>query len=106
MWRRIYHELQRWAKASRSAWSTYRRTEITVQTRERWIIHRTHSAWGWCPECGCEVELVSPADAMQLVGFLEPQLPDRPPARSWHWTVNAQGLPLVCVSSVVQRRQN
>ena|SRR5580692_3386260 len=105
MWREIYHEFQRWAKASGTFWATYRRTEITVQTGQIWIVRKSHSTRGWCPECRCESDMVSPNEAASLAGITQPRLSSPSHGKNWHWTVDSRGAPLVCVASVLSSRQ-
>jgi hypothetical protein len=105
MWREIYHEFQRWAKASGSFWATYRKTEITVETGQMWIVRKTHSTRGWCPECHCEVDMVSPNEAALLAGITQPQLSGSSYGVNWHWAVDSQGAPLVCVASALRSKR-
>jgi hypothetical protein len=106
MWRKIYHEFQRWAKASGTFLAAYRRTEITVETGQIWIVRKSHSTRGWCPECGREVDMVPPREAAMLAGLTGRQLTDRSTPAAWHWAVDTEGSPLICVSSALRSKQN
>jgi hypothetical protein len=74
MWRSIYHELRRWAKVSRRVAVAYKRTEITVETDELWIIQKSRVTRGWCAECGKEVDMVGLTEAEILSGLTQPGL--------------------------------
>lgn len=68
MWREIYHEFRRWVKVSERAVAAYKRTEITMETDQITIIRGSHSTWGYCRECGREVDVVTVKEAEELQG--------------------------------------
>ncbi len=68
MWRAIYHEFRRRAKATEIASTTFRRTEITVETDRIWIIRKSQTTRGWCAECGREVDMVKLKEAGVVSG--------------------------------------
>lgn len=110
MWEAIYHEFRRWAKASRHAAAAYRRTEITVETEQIWIIRRSHTTRGWCAECGREVDMVGLKEAEALRGTAQlpgtqPMLPGCGDSRGWHWSAASDGSPRVCLESALQSPQ-
>lgn len=76
MWRAIYHELQRWAKASVGASTASRRTEITVETDRIWIIRKSHSSRVWWEQSGREMGAVVSKDVGELSGASQRLLPD------------------------------
>ena len=109
MWREIYHEFRRWAKLSDRAMAAWGRTEITVQTDRIWIIRTSHSTRGWCAQCGREVDMVGPKEAVGLMGGTEPlathpMLPGCWGSRGLHWLEAADGSPLICLESVLKSR--
>jgi hypothetical protein len=118
MWRSIYHELRRWAKVSRCAAAAYKRTLITVETDEVWVIQKSGATRGWCAECGKEVNMVSLKEAETLSGMtqpgMSPPMPNQSPATQpmlpgcgegpgWHWSQAADGSLLVCLESLLKR---
>jgi hypothetical protein len=74
------------------------RTEITVETERVLIIRRSVRAW--CPQCGCEVEMLSlgEAEALTAAAGRDPSAPG--PALPWHLSKNQQGSNLVCLESL------
>jgi hypothetical protein len=74
------------------------RTEITVETERVLIIRRSVRAW--CPQCGCEVEMLSlgEAEALTAATGRDPGAPA--PAFPWHLSKNQQGSNLVCLESL------
>lgn len=74
MWRAIYHEFRRWAKVSRSAWTAWRRTEITVETDRIWIIRTSRSTPFRCAQCGRELESAGLEQAAAVTGVSQPLL--------------------------------
>ena len=108
MWRVIYHEIQRWAKASRRAAAGYKRTEITVETEQVWIIRKPQPRRGWCAECGREVDMVQLDEAGVIPGRVTPPLTARPmlpgcgDSRGWHWSQAETEGPLVCLGSLLK----
>jgi len=117
MWRAIYHEFRRWAKVSEQAVAAYKRTEITVETEQIWIIRRSHATRGWCAKCGREVDMVRVTEAGKLRGMTlpsttqsstrpsasaQPILPGCGDGREWHWSQTERGEPLVCLESVLK----
>jgi hypothetical protein len=104
MWRSIYHEFRRWAKASDQAVVAPRRTEITVQTDRVWIIRKSHPKRVWCADCGREVDMVGLKEAEAFFGVNQPLLPDSDGGRGWHWAQSTDGSPLVCLESVLRAR--
>jgi hypothetical protein len=117
MWRTIYHEFRRWAKVSWEAAAASKRTEITVETDQVWIIRKAQAARGWCAECGREVDMVGVAEAVELgrtfqpltnrsssapLASAQPMLPGCGDSRGWHWSQAENGEPLVCLDSVLK----
>jgi len=106
MWRAIYHEIRRWAKASRRALTVYNRTEITVETEQILVIRRSRAGRAWCAECGREVDMVRVNEARVLSGdsrpslTTQPMLPGSGGGRGWHWSQSEDGAPLVCLESI------
>ncbi|MGA3092795.1 MAG: hypothetical protein ABSD75_29720 [Terriglobales bacterium] len=108
MWRAIYHEFRRRAKASEIASATFRRTEITVETDRIWIIRKSQTTRGWCAECGREVDIVELKKAGVVPGknpqalTAQPMLPGCGDSRGWHWSQGGDGSLRVCLESVVK----
>jgi hypothetical protein len=110
MWEAIYHEFRRWAKVSRRAISAYNRTEITVETEQIWIIRKSRTRRGWCPECGREVDMVKVDEAGVIPGKATPPLsgpilPGLGDNRGWHWSRAEDGKPMVCLDSLRKNKQ-
>ncbi len=76
MWRQIYHEFQRWAKVSRGMAGGYKRTEITVETDQIWVVSRSRPSRAWCANCGREVDVQTRKDGGALPGNDSQQKPD------------------------------
>jgi hypothetical protein len=110
MWRVIYHEIQSWAKASRRAAAGYKRTEITVETEQIWVIRKSQTRRGWCAECGREVDMVKLDEGGVIPGRVAPPLTAQPmlpgcgDSRGWHWSLAEDGKPLVCLESLPRMR--
>ena len=99
MWREIYHEFRRWAKASDRPVAGYKRTEITVETDRVWIIRKSHLTRGWCVDCGREVDFVDVKEAAALCGVNEPLIFDTDD-RGCHCVQAADGSSLICLESL------
>jgi len=78
------------------------RTEITVETDRILIIRRLRTVRGWCPECGCDVDLVDEAEASALTEMSGKQLPECAQAGRWHVTASQDGNGLVCLDSLLK----
>ena len=111
MWKAIYHEFRRWAKVSDQPVAARKRTEITLETDRIWIIRKSHTTWGWCAECGREVEMVGLKEAEVLWGIVRPLITTQPmlpggrgASRGWHWSEAADVSPLVCLESILKSR--
>ena len=94
-----------WARLWRREVIVDRRTEITreitVETDRVFVIRR-RSIRAWCPECGCEVELVGEAEAEALTGMSERSLGDRAGAQGWHFSEGPDGIAMVCLESLLK----
>ena len=108
MWTAIYHEFRRWAKASSHALRAYKRTEITVETEQIWIIRKSRARRGWCADCGREVDMVRLDEAGVIPGRITPPLTAQPMLpgcgdnRGWHWSQAEDGTALVCLESALK----
>jgi hypothetical protein len=109
MWRTIYHELRRWAKATGLVWASYKRTEITVETDRVWVIRKSHTQRAWRGQCGRVANMVGPQEAEAMLGNTPPMTVQaiKPSgsgedSRGWHWTQAADGSPLVCLESLLK----
>ena len=72
MWRKIYCEMRRWAKASDRAVAAYKRTEITLETDRVWILRKPQTARMWCPGCGREIDVLQRSEAAALPATTQP----------------------------------
>jgi hypothetical protein len=119
MWTAIYHGFRRWAKVSERAVAAYKRTEITLETDQIWVIRRSHSRRAWCAECGREMDMVGLKEAQALSGktqpalsqplttqplTTQPMLPSSGDSGGWHLSQAADGSPLICLESVLKSR--
>jgi hypothetical protein len=105
MWRAIYHRVRGWAKRSDRPMAV--RTEITVETSRIRIVRTSQSVRKWCAECGCEVDMVEPNEAEALWGAIrpltaQPSLPGYGTGNGWHWSEASNGLPLICLESLLR----
>ena len=60
----------------------HKRTEITIETYRILTIRRSPSIRAFCRRCGCEVDVVSLAEAGALTGIQQLTLAEALPA--WH----------------------
>jgi hypothetical protein len=79
-----------------------RRTEITIETEEIWVIRRSRGAIiAWCQECGEQVEMVTPD---QAAGLTRLGARRRVGSEGIHYAETSQGCLLICLRSMVQLR--
>jgi hypothetical protein len=91
--------------------AAYRRTEITLETDQVWIIRKSRSTRGWCAECGREVDMVGLKEARALLGKGElPLTPESIPgcggSRGWHCSQAPDGSPLICLESALKSKKD
>ena len=89
--------LLRWAKRLVAAIAPPRRIAITIETNRVVIIRRRRVTRVWCPECGCEVNMVGLGEAEALTGESGR---DCAQARRWHLCEAQDGTRLVCLESL------
>jgi hypothetical protein len=80
----------------------YKRTQITIETDQVLIIRRRGCIRHWCRECGRETDMVGTAQASTLTGVAQPQLLDDARNGKWHVTETDDGLPLICLDSLLK----
>jgi len=88
-----------WARRWGRSMTPYKRTEITVETDHVLIIRRRRAMRAWCPQCGCEVEMVGMAEAEASTGISGPELRDYAETHGWHLFQNDDGCDLICLES-------
>jgi hypothetical protein len=91
---------QRWSKGLVEAMVGRKRTEITIESDQLLIIRRRRTVRFWCQECGCELEMISVAEAEALTGITRPMLDDGAEARGWHFAEASDNATLVCLESL------
>jgi hypothetical protein len=86
----------------------FKRTEITIETDHILVIRRYRSIRAWCPECGCEVDMVDPEAAEVFTGdsrqpFSRQSLQDLARSRQWHTAEGPEGSMLICLESLLKQ---
>ena len=77
------------------------RTEITIETREVWVIRRSGTvAVAWCPECGQQVGMVPPEEAASRTHVSARAIYRSVEAGSIHYLELSGGALLVCTNSI------
>ena len=80
---------------------TEKKTEITIETSETWIIRRPqHATEGWCSSCNARVELVTPEEAALLAGIGLRQIFRRIEQAQLHFLEPPAGGVLICLPSL------
>jgi hypothetical protein len=81
--------------------ATHKRIEITIQTRQVVTIRSQNSIRLWCPECGCEVEVVD-ADQAESLGNMTGRLGDGTGAGKPHRLNGIEGMTVICLPSLLK----
>jgi hypothetical protein len=84
--------------------AAHKRTEITVETDQVWIVRRRHSTRVWCRECAREVDMVGLADASMLTGITHQGMRHGAQAQEWHFSEGQDGAPLICLESLLKSK--
>ncbi|MFN7930651.1 MAG: hypothetical protein U0Y68_22560 [Blastocatellia bacterium] len=82
-----------------------RKSEITIETRETWIIRDArpkHALPTLCPQCAALVSWLTPGDAAKITGQSLRQLFRRIGQGEVHFLENRLGQVLICVASLLQ----
>lgn len=79
----------------------HKRIEITIQTEQVVTIRRRGCSRRWCPQCGCDVEVVDLAQAEALSNMAQAKLCDRAEGNKWHALEDPDGTILVCLQSLL-----
>lgn len=77
-----------------------KRTQITIETERVVTIRRRRSMRAFCPECGCEVDMVTPEELGVLMGTTGLALSDGVEAHGWHVSEGPNGTALICLESL------
>jgi hypothetical protein len=77
--------------------TAHKRTEITIETDRITIIRRQRSIRFWCPECGCEADMISLSEADALIGATGHTLNNG----KHHVIKDQDGAGLVCLESLL-----
>jgi hypothetical protein len=93
---------QRWAKQLMSSKTTPMKTELTAETDRVLIMRRRLSKRGWCCECGCEVDMVELSEVQALTNKSRLEIRDGSLSQGWHFSEDADGVPLVCLESLLK----
>jgi hypothetical protein len=102
MWSGIYHGILWRAKAWGKVVTARKMTQVTVETDRIQIIRRFCTSRNWCPECAREVEVVGVDEASSLTGMTQPELRACGGTSRWHFSVSAEGSPLICLDSLMK----
>jgi len=80
-----------------------KRTEVTIETDEVWVIKRAPSGFvGWCPQCGEQVSMITPDEAAILT-YLDTRVIYRQVETGLiHYAEIPGGSMLVCFNSITQ----
>jgi len=65
---------------------------MSIETDRVWIVRRRRGARAWCPECGCQVDMIDLEAAVALAG-IQP---------AWHSSQGHDGRPRVCLESLLK----
>ncbi len=77
------------------------RTEITIEVEDLMLIRsRGRSLQLWCPECGADVEMVTPSEAARIAGVTSRTIYRWVEQARLHFVENAGDSILVCVVSL------
>lgn len=79
-----------------------KRLEITVETRQLVIRHRTDQAPVWCTACSSAVQSVTPQEAAALAGVRTRAIYRWVEAGQLHFIEMAEHSPLVCLDSLLR----
>lgn len=84
---------------------TAKKTEITIETHETWIIRRTQPApqapQGWCSRCDAQATLLTPEDAARLTGSSLRQLFRQIEQAQIHFLETPEGNVWLCLPSLI-----
>lgn len=79
--------------------AAYKKTEITIETDQVWIVRKSHSAQRWCSECEREVSMIEMAQAETMTRMTGLALRSYAEARGWHLSRGEDGSDLICLQS-------
>jgi hypothetical protein len=77
---------------------THKSIEIIIQTDQIFTVRSSACSRLWCRHCGCEVDVV---EAQTLSGKGQRMLDTGTETRQWHCFEAPDGMPLVCVESLL-----
>jgi hypothetical protein len=78
-----------------------KRIQITIQTDQILIARRRRGTRRWCPDCGCEVDMLSLGEVASIT-TRQPMLGHRARAQHWHYAEAEDGTTLVCLDSLLK----
>jgi hypothetical protein len=81
--------------------ATHKRIEITIQTHQVVTIRSQNSIRLWCPECGCEVEVVD-AGLAESLGNSAGRLGEGDGGGRPHRLNGAHGMTVICLPSLLK----
>ncbi|MBZ5598608.1 MAG: hypothetical protein LAN83_09820 [Acidobacteriia bacterium] len=84
--------------------TAHKRTEITVESDQFFIIRRRRTVRVWCQECGCEVDTVGLGEAEEFNGVPGLMLRAGAQAREWHFSEGQDGTRLICLESLLKSK--
>ena len=80
----------------------WRRREVTVETAELWVIRRPRAIIAWCPECGAQVQMITPDEAAVLTDLTAREIYSWVEAGLIHYLEMPGGFVVVCLDSIVK----
>jgi hypothetical protein len=81
-----------------------RRREVLIEIEREIVISSQQHHHRWCPICEAQVQMLTAHEAAKTMNTDEAMIFDEAHAGRLHYTATAEGRLLVCVTSVMERR--
>jgi len=80
-----------------------RQTKITIETDSLLVLRGRGSLWAWCSKCGSEAVMI-PLGGIGVISNLAAQEVEAwMQSEALHHTIAADGAPLICLNSMLNR---